>query len=308
MQNIAANIAAEIDKVFEDTPEKERDYIGASTIGQECQRRIWLEFNRFTFPENFSGRMRRLFQRGQREEFWFQEMLRLVGFEIESSCIEQTGFKSGFFGGHADGVLTRDGYRYLAEYKTHNDKSFKVLKLDGVKESKPAHYTQMMIYAKQEKTDFALYCAVNKNDDELHFEVLPRDDSHANKYINLAHDLAASYQPPEKIARTPSDYRCKMCHAAKICHGLAPARIDCRNCTNASRDALKGTFSCDLGHDMKPCADHCFNPLAMADFYALNIEGMDQETKTITFINRNGQEIKSGSEGLASDEFLIKVL
>ena len=302
------DLVSEIDAFFESTPDYERDYIGASQIGEPCARKVWLQFNRLSFQEKFSGRMLRLFNRGNREESFFEHVLQAIGFKIVESCLEQAGFKSGFFAGHSDGILMRDGIRYVAEYKTHNDKSFKTLVLDGVKEAKPLHYAQMMVYGRKFKCDKALYCAVNKNDDTLHIEVLDIDQDFSIAMEKHAHDLAASYKPPEKIARSASDYRCKMCSAAKQCHGLEPVRIDCRNCTHVDRDAKEGKFSCELGRKLEPCEQHCFNPYAVADIYGLHIDGMDQDTKTITLLNKNGQEIQIGGNGLTSEQFLIKVL
>ena len=84
--------------------ESQRQYLGASVIGDPCSRKLWLMFNRYIDPEQFDNRKRRLFFRGHREEPVLETLLESIGFEIIKSCLDQVGFKRGFFAGHGDGV------------------------------------------------------------------------------------------------------------------------------------------------------------------------------------------------------------
>ena len=299
----AEQILQEIDDMWRVMPRDERDYIGASEIGHECTRYLWLKFHRFTWPEQFEPRMLRLFNRGHREEFNFEAMLKAVGFKIVQGCQGQGGFRHGFFAGHWDGLVERDGKRYTVEYKTHNDKSFKLLSLNGVQEAKPMHYAQMCVYAKEQKADGMIYMAVNKNDDALHIEVLPRDDGTADAMAAKALAIGKEFAPPAKIAKSATDYRCKMCSARPVCHGMKAMRIDCRNCAHVDKDAQQGTFRCELGRELVPCERHTFNPLALADVYGMKIDKVDPEQKQITFLRKDGTALKIGGEyGLHSDE------
>lgn len=301
----AEQILQEIDTMWAMDEQKERDYIGASEIGHQCERYLWLKFHRYTWPEQFDPRMLRLFDRGSREELFLQCNLKGIGFEVLDDCHAQRGFKHGFFAGHWDGRMRRNGKVYTVEYKTHSDKSFKLLTMDGVKESKPQHYAQMMVYAKEQGADGAIYVAVNKNDDELHIEVLPRDDTHAEEMAARAHRIGAEFQPPKKIAKSITDYRCKFCNAKPVCHGTKAMRIDCRNCVHIDKDAVNGKFSCELGRELSPCEKHTFNPLALADVYGMKIEKIDPEQKQITFLRKDGTSLKvGGDDGLHSDEVM----
>lgn len=302
----AEQLLKEIDDLWSNENESERGYIGASEIGHHCTRYLWLKFHRVTFPEKFNPRMLRLFRRGHAEEVVLQAQLQALGFEVVESCLKQGGFKRGFFAGHWDGKVSRDGKTYTVEYKTFSEKQFKLLLIDGVKEAKPQHYAQSCIYAREQDSDGIIYIAVCKNDDNLHIEVFPRDDEHAEAMRRKAiEEVAKPFKLPAKIAKTPADYRCKMCSSSSICHGLASARIDCRNCVHADKDTAAGTFKCELGNkELKPCENHSFNPYILQDLYGVKINDVDQETKTIHFLRNDGTDFFAGKNGLSSDDVL----
>ena len=64
-------IAAAIDAAHEakraSHSEVFRPHMGASTLGEKCDRKLWLGF-RWAVRENFPGRILRVFRRGQNEE------------------------------------------------------------------------------------------------------------------------------------------------------------------------------------------------------------------------------------------------
>ena len=59
---------AAIYRIYEDQPEEDRKYLGASTFGNECDRAMGYQFRLAHPPEEFDGRKLRLFQTGHREE------------------------------------------------------------------------------------------------------------------------------------------------------------------------------------------------------------------------------------------------
>lgn len=304
----ADQIMQDIDAMYLMEDQPEREYIGASEIGHECERYLFLKFHRMTWPEKFEPRMLRLFNRGHREEFHFQAMLQGAGFKILESCEGQGGFKRGFFAGHWDGRVERDGKTYTVEYKTHSDKSFKLLQLNDVREAKPIHYAQMMVYAKEQGADGAIYMAVNKNNDDLHIEVLPRDDEHACSMADRALNIGTTFKPPAKIAKSITDFRCKFCSAKPVCHGVSAMRIDCRNCAHVEKNSIDGVFSCELGREMTPCDRHTFNPLSVADIYGMKISNVDPVEKKITFMRKDGSDITiGGADGMHSDELMAEL-
>jgi hypothetical protein len=60
-----------------------RPHLGASQIGNDCNRALWYSFRWAVWP-HFDGRTLRLFDRGQREEAVFVEELRRIGARASS--------------------------------------------------------------------------------------------------------------------------------------------------------------------------------------------------------------------------------
>ncbi|TLG71837.1 hypothetical protein [Methylocystis sp. B8] len=135
--------------------DEERTYLGASIIGEECESKLWYGFRWAMTPEQFDGRMLRLFQTGHHEEARMIDDLRRASLEVwdrDSDTGEQFGVSDvgGYFRGHADGflvgVIEAPTTPHLFEAKTHNTKSFAKLKAEGVCKAKPLHYAQMQVY------------------------------------------------------------------------------------------------------------------------------------------------------------------
>lgn len=233
-----------------------RSHLGASVMGDPCQRKLWLGF-RWAKQEQFSGRMHRLFRRGHYEEPKFVNRLTRLGFEIyETDPATGKQFRisgaKGHYGGSGDGL----GYapaRYglqgpgVFEFKTHNEKSFAKLagKIEtktpdivrkngeGVRKSKPMHFAQMSQYAAAYNCAWTLYAAVNKETDELYFEFNEPDLSLAASCYVKAENIIFSQVPPPRISESPNFFDCKYCHLNGICFkGHAPDK-NCRSCSNA---------------------------------------------------------------------------
>lgn len=222
--------------------EGHRNHLGASIIGRECWRYSWNVF-RWIRKEKFTGRMLRLFNRGHLEEARFVAILRNLGFEISevdpiSGKQYRIAASGGHFGGSTDGLggfPARYGINYplVFEMKTHSEKSFTKLKKDGVKKAKPEHVRQMSIYGKGFDIYYGLYCAVNKNTDELWFELVELDFNDAAYLYDKADKIILSQVPPPKIANSPAFFDCKWCAFASNCHAQAMPEKNCRSCLMA---------------------------------------------------------------------------
>ena len=140
---------------YEREERSERTYLGMSTMGNECDRSLWLQFRWASDPENFDGRKLRLFETGNREEARMLNDLERIGVTVHrvdpasGKQWEVSGVK-GHFGGHLDGV--GQGFaeapvaEHVLEFKTHNDRSFKELQKKGVEQAKPGHFAQVQLY------------------------------------------------------------------------------------------------------------------------------------------------------------------
>lgn len=163
---------------------------------------------------------------------------------------------NGHFGGSCDGIATGIPYvdmlglgfgpltRVLCEFKTHNAKSFAKLKTSGVKITKPAHYTQMCIYMEKMKIEVGLYCAVNKDTDELHFEFVLPNQMEAAQKLRRADVIINSTVPPPRISRSPTNFDCAYCDHLAICHQGEPMMKNCRTCVY-SAPVASGNWKCE---------------------------------------------------------------
>lgn len=180
--------------------------------------------------------------------------------------LRQWSFYHGAFGGHCDGMVAGlEDYGLpgwgLLEAKTHNDKSYRDLNNKGVRRSKPKHFRQMQVYMKAFGLPWALYCAVNKNDDSLYFEAVPYAEEVAEALFERAEKIIHATQPPERISNDPSWWLCKFCDFNRVCHRGAPPPRNCRTCAYGSQgeDAWHcRLYSRDVPDDFVPkgCDKH----------------------------------------------------
>lgn len=240
--------------------EDARTHLGASIIGHDCKAYGWNTFRWLSF-EDFSGRMYRLFNRGHEEERRFVRWLEGIGFEVREVDPE-TGNQfrivgcKGHFGGSLDSMMKppakynlSDDLIWLGEFKTHNEKSY--AKLAGAKPAwkdmdtkgrsggkgvimaKPQHYRQMCSYGRAYGFKFGLYCAVNKETDELYFEIVELDWRQADDLFRKAESIVFSQSQPPKIAQSEAFSDCRICDFSDICHKGKPPTKNCRSCVNA---------------------------------------------------------------------------
>ncbi len=302
--------------------EAPRRYLGASVVGHECDRYLWLHF-RGLFRERFEGRMYRLFERGRREEEMFITELRGIGCKVwdRGEDGQQFGVSAlgGHFGGHLDAVVQGlpDAPKtpHVAEFKTHSDTSFRKLARTGVAGAKPMHLAQMMVYMGMMKLTRALYMAVDKDNDDLYMERVNYDPQ-AFKAIMVRAERIIREPFAERIATRRDDWRCQMCPAKAVCWhetGAVFSRIgtwhDCRSCCHASavtegegaRWECRLGKTCTIGADCK-CADHLALP-ALVD-----CDGIETATeRSITF--RIGEKLVTNgtANGMFTSEELANI-
>tara|TARA_R110000851_G_scaffold39729_8_gene100739 strand:+ start:111 stop:977 length:867 start_codon:yes stop_codon:yes gene_type:complete len=250
--------AEDINVVVPDNSAKERKHLGLSEICQECPRAAWYSFRKI-YKKAFPPRILRLFQRGHREEFFFIHMMRSVGLTIwEEDPKTGKQFKVTDFEGHLQGsmdtvaadrkMLYSDSKKpFLVEYKTYNDKRFKKLVKEGVKISDPKYYGQVQGYKGYEpRLQGTLFCAVNKNDDDIHFEWINPDALALDHIKDRAESILNSRVPLPRISNRKAFYKCKICVYQDHCFERdVVSDKSCRSCKNAE-PAAKGTWRCRL--------------------------------------------------------------
>lgn len=288
------SIAGLIDSAIQkqEAAQPPRPHLGASSIGQKCERKIWLEF-RWAIKREFPGRILRLFRRGQREELTVLSDLRLAGFTVlerDHATGRQFAFQEGHFAGSCDGIVANGPgitAPTLLEVKTHNTASFAKLVKHGAKTSHPTHYAQMQVYMAAFGLTQALYFAVCKDDDTIHTEMVDFDPIAADALKTKAQRIIADvHNAPPPISTDPTWYECKMCSAHDLCHGSKLTKqVNCRTCANGTPE-LNGTWHCAHWNATIPTVEAqlagCDNHLLHPDLTPFQVQVRDERVIWVT--------------------------
>ena len=238
---------------------KKRNYLGLSGLGEECARKVFYNWRQAKAPE-FPPRILRLFRRGDREEYIFNYLYNGIGFTVHDVDADGKQFAvsdfEGHLSGHTDGVLEipkefwLDGkpHPVLSELKTYNKARFAKLVKDGVEKSDPKYYVQMQGYMGYEDLKGALFAAVCKDDDSLHFEYTPFKKFAFRRMVDLADDIIHAQEPPPRLSNNPSWWQCKFCDFHGICHSGEPSAVSCRSCKFATPGRNK-SWNCEKGQE-----------------------------------------------------------
>lgn len=287
--------------------EKRRGYLGASVIGDACDKRLWMEFRWAGKPEDFEGRILRLFNTGHRAEDRMIADLRDAGMTVRAVDPDtgeqyEVGFARGHGGGHGDGEV--EGVPgavvvvHLLEMKTHNDKSFEQLKKFGVKISHPKHYAQMQVYMHLRHLKRALYLALNKNTDHYHPERVEYDAQAALALMSRAEHIVGLHVAPQRISEDPTSFACRFCPKWDVCHGANPAERNCRTCLHSTPEP-GGVWRCEMHNRVLSredqeagCAQHLYLPSLVPG------EQIDAapDLSSVTYKMRDGREWTDGNK------------
>lgn len=244
-----------------------RTYLGASRLGEECERKLAYEFHKAEKDEgkHFKGKTLRVFDMGHDGETRMAEYLRLAGFTLltERPDGRQFGFAVGWdeaaqrykISGHCDGIITgreRPAFPtelqqeaaalWAALYELHGmlfpalwenkalgNKSWQDTLKKGVKKSKPVYYAQMQLYMTYLEVgeNPGLFTAVNRDTGEIYAELVPFDRAAAQEASDRGARVVSTVTPEEapRVAREPTDFRCKFCDYADRCWKKQPAPV-----------------------------------------------------------------------------------
>jgi hypothetical protein len=198
--------------------ENTRQYLGASSIGSECLRRV--QYDWMCDPVH-KTRTRDIFSRGHFHEELSRQHLIRAGFKFEPKE-EHHRFVAaqGTFRGHADGIIRSGpdvpgvGYPCVWEHKCVNDRGWKTLERDGLPKAYPGYFIQVVIYqAYLDLTEHpALFTAINANTcGRLHL-LVPFDPVKAQLWSDRAVEIIRATRVGEllpRITENPKDFRCQ---------------------------------------------------------------------------------------------------
>jgi hypothetical protein len=267
----------------EDTP---RAYLGASAIGQSCERRLWLDF-RWARKRSIGAAGLCAIDDGHRGERIMADRLRMVpGITLitEDESGNQIGFADlgGHFRGNADGLiegLPQAKAMHVWECKIANEKKFeKLIDLKTRLGEKAAfskwdatYYAQAQIYMH--------YLGAHRHyltvgSPGVRRMVTVRTEYDAMAAMNLiakAQRIIEAQRMPVGISTDPSWYECRFCPHYDGCHAAdrsAPtsAASNCRTCLH-STPLMTGGWHCarfdkmlDVETQRAGCPAHLYIP------------------------------------------------
>lgn len=252
-----------------------RSHLGFSLLGGDCAFELWLGFRWADIPK-FPARILRLFNRGHLEEARFIAMFQAADIPCWYETPDGGQYRVSHCNGHSGSALDSvvkipelEGEPAYGEFKTHNEKSFNKVVKEGVENAMHKHYVQMQLCMHKERFNYGLYGAVNKNDDNLHLEIIEYDKNTAERYLERGEKLIFTSDGAPRISNKESFYKCKFCGKKNICHQNEKPLINCRTCAH-SEPLRDGTWVCTntgeaLTKDkaIKGCKEHIFNPYLM---------------------------------------------
>jgi hypothetical protein len=205
--------------------ENVRQYLGASTIGAECLRKI--QFDWMCNPAH-PTRTHDIFARGHCFEEMSRQHLIRAGFGFAPA--DQLGFVAadGLFRGHADGVLIRGpelfgvSYPCLWEHKCLGAKGWRSIEREGVEKAYPQYAAQAWLYqAYLRLTDHpTLFTATNADTCERLHLLLPFNAEQAQAWSDRAVTVIAATRAGELLPRftaDPADWKCRLCGHRERC-------------------------------------------------------------------------------------------
>ena len=273
-------IFEKMDRWIEEDNDRFRQHLGMSGIGDDDERKSWLNF-RWSLPSPFKGRMLRLFDLGNHIEDQMVDFITKSGV-IDISAVDAQGkqyrasFIGGHFGGSCDGfvkrVLEENPDEVLVfECKSANDKRFKELEKMGDYEGwSKAYQWQLHCYMGCFGLKKALAVVVNKNTSEIYSEVVDFNPHIWEEAQERATRIITSDRPPDGMHER--DWRLKNQtpqYRDTYLGNRLPPSVNCRNCKSCSPviDGTDAAWFCTrsnrnltLEEQKKGCPDHLWNP------------------------------------------------
>lgn len=225
-----------------------REYLGYSGLGSNCARKVWYSF-RWVHFRHTSGRMQRLFSRGDQEEVVLKKEFDRLGIEIIDDQYEVIGFEE-HVKGHIDGKIIETPWfdePVLCEFKTYNDKRFNTLCKLGVEKADFVYYAQAQSYMGHMKLNKTLFIATNKNNDQRHVEIIEFNQDIFDMLEEKSEGLVTTDFPPDKIGSGQSTwFECRFCDYKEVCHHNGEVNKNCRTCKYGTI-LICGDWKCGVG-------------------------------------------------------------
>ena len=211
------NISQLIHDALDSQELEHRAYIGASSIGNQCERAIWYGLHK---PESkeIDAKTRLTFEIGHALESLLLNLFRrevVIERPLPYKCSEYPLFQ-----GSADAVILDDHLSPIAlfEIKTAKDSSFNIFKKKGLRLWYPEYYDQVQSYMGMSDIHDCYLIAINKDSSELHEEHVSFDAKRYKELVQKAMRIGSAVIEPPRVNGSPSYFKCKLCFYKNICH------------------------------------------------------------------------------------------
>jgi hypothetical protein len=203
-----------------------RQYLGASSLGSECLRKVQYDW---MVDSVFPLRTRDIFHRGHVFEGLSKEHLVRAGFCFAPDDVLSFSAAGGLLRGHADGIIIAGpdvpgvylSFPFVWEHKCLGAKGWRAIERDGLEKAYPQYYAQVLIYqAYLDKTNPALFTAVNADTCERLHLLVPFDAGRAQAWSDRAATIIEATRAGELLPRfttNPTDWRCRFCGHRERC-------------------------------------------------------------------------------------------
>jgi hypothetical protein len=209
------------------TPETNvRQYLGASSIGSECLRRVQYDW---MVDSEHSLRTRDIFHRGHVFEKLSKQHLINAGFRFAPDDVLSFSAVGGLLRGHADGIIIAGpalSGAYLPfpcvwEHKCLGTKGWRAIERDGLEKAYPQYHAQVLLYqAYLDVTNPALFTIVNADTCERLHLLVPFNAERAQAWSDRATTIIEATRAGELLPRfttDPEDWRCRFCGHRERC-------------------------------------------------------------------------------------------
>lgn len=272
-----------VERAMENAQEvRSRGYLGASIIGDNCERKLWMGF-RWTKRGFIEAAGLRRINDGHRGEQVVADLLRMVS-GVDLSTEKEPGAQHSFealgghFRGNADGLISGllqdPDTLHVWECKVVNELKFKKLATlksknedEALKNWDYVYYAQAQIYMHffDAPRHYLTVASPGVRDIISVHTTYVREE--AEMFIEKARRVIFSPKPAGKISQDAAWHECKYCTFHGICHeDEMPRQKSCRTCLH-STPMKTGGWKCelrnidlDINAQQKGCEEHLFIP------------------------------------------------
>ena len=301
---------------------EQRNYLGMSGLGQDCERKIWYQW-RWIATVLFDALTLRRFADGHYSESIFSQWLRAVpGVKLETGYQDGSQYEvkdfNGHLKGHLDGVVTglhkAPKTMHVWEHKCVNQAKYnklnKLKKDHGEKSAleiwDSTYFAQQILYMGYTNLKRSYMTVAASGTRELTSCRTEFDAKAFDFYRNRAKSILDSEEAPPKISRKPDYYICRWCEYKTHCHENKIAQVNCRTCAFSTPDLEEkkvqpnrpkrtGTWTCEFHKktisqkkQREGCSDHIYIPSLIP--FATVID-MNKDKPSITYATNESKKV-----------------